>query len=167
MADFINVAESGEFVRVEINDGTVGANLTYANVDTAIADTVNTMVVPSLQEITINATPGIFRWKQLDTLSEKVVTTASTNNIESTFVLDPVTFFDGKGTTAGIFDIVNDKTLVSFRMYWQGHATSGDKYIQGQAYLSALAPTVSPDSPVWTSPVTLEVVGDFETGATP
>ena len=95
MADFINVAESGEFVRVEINDGTVGANLTYANVDTAIADTVNTMIVPSLQEITINATPGIFRWKQLDTLSEKVVTTASTNNIESTFVLDPITFFDG------------------------------------------------------------------------
>ena len=71
----------------------------------------------------------------------------------------------GFGTTAGIFDIVNDKTLVSFRMYWQGHETSGDKYIQGQGYLSALAPTVSPDSPVWTSPVTIEVVGDFDTGS--
>lgn len=155
MADFINVAESGEFVQVDIN-----ASGTFANAATAMADTGNVMTVPSLQEITVNATPGIFRWKQLDTLSEKVVTTASTNNIESTFVLDPVSFFDGTGSTAGIFDIVNNKTLCYFRMYWQG-TTSGDRYIEGSGYLSALAPTVSPDSPVWTSPVTIEVVGDF------
>jgi hypothetical protein len=159
MADFINVAESGEFVQVDIN-----ASGTFANADTAMADTGNVMTVPSLQEITVNATPGIFRWKQLDTLSEKVVTTASTNNIESTFVLDPVTFFDGTGSTSGIFDIVNNKTLCYFRMYWQG-TTSGDKYIEGSGYLSALAPTVSPDSPVWTSPVTIEVVGDFTSGS--
>ena len=155
MADFINVAESGEFVQVDIN-----ASGIFANADAAMADTSNVMTVPSLQEITVNATPGIFRWKQLDTLSEKVVTTASTNNIESTFVLDPVTFFDGAGSTDGIFDIVNNKTLCYFRMYWQG-TTSGDRYIEGSGYLSALAPTVSPDSPVWTSPVTIEVVGDF------
>jgi hypothetical protein len=159
MADFINVAESGEFVQVDIN-----ASGVFANATLAMADTANVMTVPSLQEITVNATPGIFRWKQLDVLSEKVVTTASTNNIESTFVLDPVTFFDGTGDTDGIFDIVNNKTLCYFRMYWQG-TSSSDRYIEGSGYLSALAPTVSPDSPVWTSPVTIEVVGDFTSGS--
>lgn len=159
MADFINVAESGEFVQVDIN-----ASGIFANAALAMANSGNVMTVPSLQEITVNATPGIFRWKQLDILSEKVVTTASTNNIESTFVLDPVSFFTGTGSTPGIFDIVNNKTLCYFRMYWQG-TTSGDRYIEGSGYLSALAPTVSPDSPVWTSPVTIEVVGDFSSGS--
>lgn len=80
-------------------------------------------------------------------------------------VLDDTAFFTGAGNTSGIFSITNDKTEVYFRMYWQGTST-GDRYVQGQGYLSALAPTVSPDSPVWTSPITIEIVGDLDIDGT-
>ena len=155
---YINVAESGAFVQLDLNNSG-----TFANAAVALADSGNVYSVPALQEVTVNATPGIFRWKQLDTLSEKAVTTASTNSIECTLVLDDSIFFDAQGSSSGIFDTVSNKTLTYFRLYWSG-STSGDKYIEGEGYLSALAPTVSPDSPVWTSPVTIEVVGDFTTG---
>lgn len=156
---YIGVNSEAEFVQLDIN-----GSGTFANAATAMADTSNVMTVPSMQEVTVNATPGIFRWKQLDSLSEKAVTTSSTNSIALTVVLDDTTFFTGTGSTAGILDLTNDKTLVYFRLYWQG-ATSGDRYIEGSAYLAGLAPTVTPDSPVWTSPITLEVIGDYVTGS--
>ena len=153
---YINVAEGeDQFVQLDIN-----ASGTFADADTAMADSANVMTVPSLQEVTVNATPGLFRWKQLDSLSEQVVTTPSTNSIALTLVLDDTTFFTGTGGTAGIFDITRNKTLCYFRLYWSG-SDSGDRYVEGSGYLSALAPTVNPDSPVWTSPITIEVVGDF------
>lgn len=155
---YINVAESGQFVQLDINNS--GA---FANAATAMADTSNVYSVPALQEVTVNATPGIFRWKQLDSLSEYAITTSSTNSVECTLVLDDSTFFSAQGSSTGIFDTVNNKTLTYFRLYWSG-TTSGDRYVEGSGYLSALAPTVSPDSPVWTSPITIEVVGDFVTG---
>lgn len=155
---FINVATTGDFVRLDIN-----ASASFANASVAMDDTANVLTVPALQEVTVNATPGLFRWKQLDDTSEFVVTTPSTNSLGLTMVLDPVTFFDGKGSTDGIFDITNDKALVYFRMFWSGSST-GDRYIEGSGYLSALAPTVNPDSPVWTSPVTIEVVGSYTSG---
>ena len=161
MADFIAVNSTQNFVRLDINANPAGyanANLAFAN-----ASVADVMSVPSLQEVTVNATPGTFNWQQLDELSEKVVTTPSTNSISVTLVLDPVTFFTGKGNTDGIFDIVNSKTETFFRLYWAG-ATSTDKYIQGRGYLSALAPTVSPGSPVWTTPLEILVNGSYETG---
>jgi hypothetical protein len=124
------------------------------------------MSVPALQEVTVNATPGTFNWQQLDSLSELVVTTPSTNSVSVTLVLDPTTFFTGKGNTDGIFDIVNSKIETYFRLYWAGDS-SGDRYIQGKGYLSALAPTVSPGSPVWTTPLEILVNGDYETGTVP
>lgn len=158
---YINTATSGEFVELRIN----GAADFSSNVSNAFVagQSANVVSVPGLQEMTVNATPGIFRWKALDSLSEYAVTTASTNSLGMTIVLDPTTFYTGAGNTSGIFALVNNKTLVSFRMFWQG-TTSGDRYIQGVGYLSGLAATVNPDSPVWTSPLTVEVVGDFGTG---
>ena len=158
---YINAIEgAAEFVHLYINsDGITAAS----DLDTVFTTLTDSMEVPALQEVTVNATPGLFRWKQLDSLSEFVVTTPSTNSINTTLVLDPTTFFVGDGTTDGIFDLTNNKTLIAFRFYWQGNS-AGDKYVQGLAYLSGLAPTVSPDSPVFTAPVTLEVVGNFTPG---
>ena len=157
---FINTAVSGEFAQIDI---VIEAD--EADFDTAAtaATGANLVTVPALQEITLNATPGIFRWKQLDSLSEYAITTSSTNSIAATMVLDDVVFFTATGTTPGLFDIINDKQQVWFRLYFQGN-TTGDRYVEGKAYLSGLAPTVSPDSPVWTSPVTLEIVGDLTQG---
>lgn len=158
---YINTAASGEFVELRLN-GSADFSANVANAFVS-AQSANVLTVPGLQDMTVNATPGIFRWKQLDSLSEYAVTTASTNSLNTTIVLDPTSFHTGAGNTSGIFALVSNKTLVSFRMYWQG-TLSGDKYIQGTGYLSGLAATVNPDSPVWTSPLTIEVIGDFTAG---
>ena len=157
---YIAVNSTGNFVALKINaDG-----IDYAgNVNAAMAATANVMTVPSLQEVTLNASPGTFRWQQLDSASEKVVTTPSTNSVAVTLVLDDTTFFSNVGATPALVDIVNNKTEVYFRLGWQG-LSSGDRYIQGKGYLTALAPTVSPGSPVWTTPITIEVDGDFTRG---
>jgi hypothetical protein len=159
---YINVAETGQFVTLKINADGVDYS---SNVDVAFdgAGAANVVTVPALTEITLNATPGLFRWKQLDSLSEYVVTTASTNSLAATVVLDSTTFFTGANSTAGIFATTNNKTPTYFRMYWQGTTTS-DKYVQGVGYLAGLAPVVTPDSPVWTSPLTIEVSGAFAEG---
>ena len=159
---YIGVNATADFVTLKLNNSADFSSNISAAFDDA-GETTNTLTVPSMQEITVNATPGIFRWKQLDALSEKAVTTASTNNIELTVVLDDTSFFSNTGSSYGILDSVNNKTKTAFRLYWAGN-DSGDRYIQGEGYLSALAPTVSPDSPVWTSPLTLEIIGDFTTG---
>ena len=158
---YIGVNATEDFVTLKLNNS---ADWTgdVANAFVSGED-ANTYDVLSMQEITVNATPGIFRWKQLDSLSEQAITTASTNNIELTVVLDDTIFFSNTGSSYGILDSVNNKAKTAFRLYWAGES-SGDKYIEGIAYLSALAPTVTPDSPVWTSPLTLEIVGDFSTG---
>lgn len=156
---YIPVNSTAEFVRLEIvADGT-----DYSGNVAAAFDTLNVLTVPALQDVTVNATPGTFRWKQLDSLSEKVVTIPSTNSVSVTMVLDDTAFFTGANSTPGIFEITNDKTETYFRLYWQGNS-SGDKYIEGYGYLEALAPTVNPDAPVWTSPLTIAVTGDYITG---
>lgn len=158
---YIAVNSTGNFVALQINaDGAEYANVSNAFISPANA---NVMTIPALQEVTVNASPGTFRWQQLDTASEKVVTTPATNSVAVTLVLDDTTFFSNVGATPALIDIVNNKRLVYFRMGWQGLST-GDKYVQGSGYLTALAPTVSPGSPVWTTPITIEVDGDFTRG---
>lgn len=157
---FIAVNSASEFIRLEINGSARFATVAAAFDTTEAA---NLLVVPAMQDITVNATPGTFRWKQLDSLSEFVITTPSTNSLSATIVLDPETFFEGNGATDGIFDLTNGKELVYFRLFWQGNS-SGDRYIQGSGYLTSLAPTLNSDAPVWTSPFTIEVTGDFEQG---
>ena len=156
---YIAVNTTAEFVKLDIN-----ASGTFANAALAMADTANVLTVPALQDITVNATPGTFEWQQLDALSSYIVTTPSTNSLSTNMVLDDTAFFTGAGTgTAGIFDITNDKTLVYFRMYWQGSVT-GDRYIEGEGYLSSLAPTVSATAPVWVAPIDILVVGNYTSG---
>lgn len=155
---YIAVNSAGDFVRLDIN-----ASGSFATANAAMAQTANVMTVPALQDVTVNATPGLFRWKQLDALSEYVVTTPSTNSVALTIVLDDTTFFTGANSTPGLFTITNNKVLTYFRLYWKG-SDSGDRYVEGQGYLTALAPTVTPDAPVWTTPLTIEVVGDYVTG---
>jgi len=38
---------------------------------------------------------------------------------------------------------------------------STGKTISGKGYITGLAPTVSADSPVWVSPITITVTGDY------
>ena len=122
-----------------------------------------------LQDVTINNANGSFRWKQLDKSGESVITTVSTNSLSGNFVLDPTLFFGTTGATttavtAGLFGLSNSRTQVAFMIAPSGAAAGAtpDNYlIMGTGFVSSLAPKVSADSPVWVSPVTIEVNGDY------
>jgi len=137
---------------------TTGAITTVAN---------DAIVVPGLQDITLNNANGAFRWKQLDQAGENVITTNASNSLSGNFVLDPTAFFGAvTGTGAGkdgIFKLSNDRVQVAFLMAPEG-VTDGKKLFMGTGFISALAPKVSADSPVFVSPITVEVNGDYTLG---
>lgn len=155
---YINVSGTGDFATLHISTATISG--TTASTSTGILD------VKGLQNITLNNGNGVFRWKQLDSTSEYAIAIAATNQVSLNVVLDPDAYFgttsaDAQSATAkGLFNLSNNKTLVYFRLYYQGTGT-GDKYVSGSGYLTGLSPSVSPDSPVWTSPITIDVAGDF------
>ena len=158
MANFINVSVANEFAVLHISTASITTATTSADV----------VAVPAMQNITLNNGNGVYRWKQLDSTSEKAISIAATNQISLNIVLDPDTFFgDGSGDVSvqdkGLFKLSNDKTPVYFRLYWNG-TSSGDRFVSGQAYFTGLSPSVSADQPLWVSPLTLDVVGEYSSG---
>lgn len=156
MADAINVSAGSQALLALSN---------VAGLSSVAADS-NALIVPQMQDITVNNTTGVFRWKQLDSTAEKAVTTPATNQITLNVVVDEDTFFGGGANaensvvTDGLFGASKNKTKVYFAIGFEG-ADSGDEILTGAGYISGLAPTVNMDAPVWVTPVTIEVDGDF------
>lgn len=123
--------------------------------------------VPALQDITINNANDVFTWTQLDTGSKLQIATTATNSLAMNLVLDQDSFFGvtTSGEVAkskGIFGLSKDKQIVEFTLYMGDESDGGNgKTISGSGYVTGLAPTVSADSPVWVSPITLTVTGDY------
>lgn len=131
----------------------------------------NVLTTPQMQDITINNSTGVFRFKTLDSTAESAVTTPATNQISLNIVVDETSFFgdaalsaNGAVVETGLFGVSSSKTKVAFRAYFSDPDTSGSKYLEGEGFISGLSPTVNMDSPVWISPVTIEVDGDFTEG---
>lgn len=127
------------------------------------------LVVPSMQDITINNSTGVFRWKTLDSTAENAATTPATNQLSLNVVVDTTAFF-GTGSAGdddvkekGLFSVSKEKVKVYFRAYFNG-TDSSSKFLSGEGYISGLAPTVNPDAPLWVTPVTIEVDGDYTVG---
>lgn len=162
---YINAATSGNFVRLLITT-TISGSLDQADFITSGVPSAGVLDVPALQDINLTNAPATFRWRQLDSLSENVVTTVSTNTVAGNLVLDPATFFGTTGpagTTAaalGLFNLANNKTLIYFMICMNG-TSSTDRAFLGQGYITNLAPSVSADSPVFVSSFTIEVDGNF------
>ena len=124
--------------------------------------------VPALEDVTINNANDVFTWTQLDSGSKKQIATTATNSLAMNLVLDQTAFFGNASATAGsadklgIFGMSKDKTDVTFSLF-MGNTSAGTagKTITGTGYITGLAPTVSADSPVWISPVTITVDGDY------
>jgi hypothetical protein len=124
--------------------------------------------IPALQDITINNANDVFTWTQLDSGSKLQVATTATNSLSGNIVLDQTIFFGtapGAADTVaeyGIFGLSKDKVKVDFELYL-GDTSGGTtgKTISGSGYVTGLSPTVSADSPVWVSPFTITVTGDF------
>tara|TARA_R100001460_G_scaffold48097_1_gene85990 strand:- start:173 stop:658 length:486 start_codon:yes stop_codon:yes gene_type:complete len=159
MPAVINVSSGNEAVLV-LGDAAANAN---------IAAPSNGLTVPQMQDITINNSTGIFRFKTLDNTAESAVTTPATNQISLNAVVDATSFF-GSGASSidtvvadGLFGASKAKTRVFFNVAFDG-SDSGSKYFSGSGFISGLAPAVNMDSPVWITPVTIEVDGDFTEG---
>ena len=136
---------------------------------TLVSDTVaGDLVLPALTDITVNNSNDVYTWTQLDQGSKLQVATTATNSLAMNLVLDKTTFFGnaagstGAATTLGVFGLSKEKTLVDFTLY-MGDTSSGGTgpTITGSGYVTGLAPTVSADSPVWVSPITITVTGDY------
>jgi len=131
------------------------------------------LTVPSLQDITVNAANDVFTWTQLDQTAKLQVATTATNSLSSNLVLDQETFFGtdpsvgsnlASATAAelGVFGLSTFKALCDFELYLGDESDgSAGKTISGVGYVTGLAPTVSADAPVWVSPVTITVSGEY------
>lgn len=145
--------------------GSAQATLTVYHTS-KVADATG-LALPALQDVTVNNANDVFTWTQLDSGSKQQIATTATNSVSMNIVLDQTVFF-GSGspsTTAasqGIFGLSKNKIKVVFELYL-GDTDSGGtgKTISGSGYITGLAPTVSADSPVWVSPVTITVTGDY------
>ena len=132
-----------------------------------VSGDTNALAIPALQDITINNANDVFTWTQLDSGSKFNIPTTASNSIDMNLVVDQTVFF-GSGSGAdvavnkGLFGLSKDKQLISFSLY-MGDTSSGSagKTISGTGYVVGLAPTVSADSPVWITPVSITVVGDY------
>ena len=145
---------------------------TISNVD-ANTFTANTALdVTCLQDVTITNSTGIFSWTDFCSIDTNKVTTPADNEITTNLVIDDIGFFGNANATpntSATFNGVNglsiNKIPVSFKLILNGDATSnGAFYYQGLGYVSSLAPTVSPEAPVWVTPLTIAVDGQFTTG---
>lgn len=124
------------------------------------------LAIPALQDVTLNAANDVFTWTQLDSASKKQVATTATNSLSMNIVLDETSFFGtGSGSTAaakGIFGLSGEKTIIEFELgFGDNDDGSATKVISGKGYITGLAPTVSADSPVWVTPITITVTGDY------
>lgn len=126
------------------------------------------LAVPAMQDITVNNANDVFTWTQLDSGSKLQVATTATNSLSMNIVLDQEVFFGNASATTGsapklgIFGLSKDKSLVTFTLYMGDESDGGTgKTLSGSGYVTGLAPTVSADAPVWVSPVTITVTGDF------
>lgn len=131
------------------------------------------LTVPGLQDITVNAANDVFTWSQLDATAKQQVATTSTNSLGMNLVVDDATFF---GTTLnagqtdtvalqGLMGLSRNKTKIKFSLKMVENSSS-DRYLSGVGYITGLAPTVSADSPVWVTPITITVSGEYAVAAT-
>jgi hypothetical protein len=149
----------------------VTLSLDVASSESDITQGVGALAIPALQDMTINAANDVFTWSQLDSTAKKQIATTSTNSISMNLVVDTATFFGTTvaasitGTIAeqGLFGCSRNKTLINFIIRVENSTT--DTFIKGVGYITGLAPTVTADSPVWVSPVTITVSGEYTVAA--
>lgn len=129
--------------------------------------TLNTaMTVPALQDMTVNNANDIFTWTQLDAGSKFQIPTTATNSLSGNLVVSQIEYF-GDGVAdgvqdIGIFGLSKDKIKVAFSLFLGKTDTGGTgKTLTGDGYITGLSWTASADAPVWVSPFTITVIGDY------
>jgi len=138
-----------------------------SNTALAVPGNAGGLVVPFVQDSTINATPGTVRYSTLNSPSSSAFTTVNENSISLNVLVDETVMFgDGSGNVntvidKGLFETSIDKTEINFSVSVTGTGTTGDIYIAGSGFIGGLAPTASVDGAVWLSPMEIIVNGEL------
>lgn len=158
----------GTSSQIVLSIDTTSASTVTGTPPTAIALGVAAITVPALQDITINAANDVFTWSQLDSTAKQQIATTSTNSVSMNIVLDDATFFGTtlnaaqSGTVAeqGLLGLSRNKTPICFTIKMRENAST-DRVLKGQGFITGLAPTVTADAPVWVTPITITVTGEY------
>lgn len=140
------------------------AVLTLGNTEAlSLPGATNGMVIPLLQDITVNASPNTVRYSTLDNDASSAFTTVNENEISCNMLIDEETFFGlasagGLNLTkdTGLFDTSKNKTETFFTVAFEG-TDSTDYYIKGKGFLGGISASASIDAAVWISPLTITV----------
>jgi hypothetical protein len=132
----------------------------------------NTLSVTCLQDITITNSTGIYSYTDFCSGDMNKLTTPADNEISVNMVIEDDVFFgvgvSGSAANLGISQLSIDKVPLQFKLVMNGgNATANAYYYAGQGFISSLAPTASPDAPVWITPMTLAVDGSMTTEKNP
>jgi hypothetical protein len=102
------------------------------------------------------------------------LTTPADNEISVNMVIDGTVYFGtdqvspATSTEYGVAGLSNNKVQVQWKLVLNGgNSTANAYYYAGQGYVASLAPTVSPDAPVWVTPMTLAVNGSMVAATNP
>ena len=134
----------------------------------------NALSVTCLQDITITNSTGIYSYTDFCSTDMNKITTPADNEVSTNLVIDSVGFFGNSGATAnsstfyGVAGLSENKINIQWKLVMNGgNATANAYFYAGQGYISSLAPTVSPDAPVWITPMTIAVDGTMLSSQNP
>ena len=124
------------------------------------------LTIPFIQDITITNSTGVYAYTTFSDVDTRKLSTPADNEISTNIVIDDVAYFGNASATAntaanlGISSISVNKVLVTFEIYWAGQtAGATDRVTTGTGFITNLAPTTSPEAPVWVTPLTIAVDG--------
>lgn len=130
------------------------------------------LTVPCLQDITINASTGVYSYTAFCSADTLKLTTPGDNAIETNIIIDDEAFFGDVAADAdtapalGVFGLSQNKVEIEFTLYWAGKTDDDDYITVGSGFISSLAPTVSPEAPIWITPMSIAVNGSMTTSKT-
>ena len=146
-----------------IKIGLAGANLANAAV---------TLTIPFVQDLTITNSTGVYSYTTFSDVDMRKLSTPADNEASTNVVVDNLAYFGNSAATAnsapflGIASLSTNKDNLDFEIYWNGTAANAYFY-SGSGFITSLAPTTSPDAPVWVTPLTIAVDGAFTVAQVP
>jgi hypothetical protein len=148
---------------------------TTANIANGIfANTANALSVTCLQDVTLTNSTGVFSWTDFCSTDINKVSTPADNEVATNIVIDDQVYFGNSSATAGsakflgVGGLSQTKTQIQWKLVWDSSNVSGNAtnayYTSGVGFISSLAPTVSPEAPVWVTPMSIAVNGQMYNG---
>jgi hypothetical protein len=148
---------------------------TTANIANGIfANTANALSVSCLQDVTLTNSTGVFSWTDFCSTDINKVSTPADNEVSTNIVIDDEVYFGNSSASAGsannlgVAGLSQTKTQIQWKLVWDNSSANGNVsnayYTSGVGFISSLAPTVSPEAPVWVTPMSIAVNGQMYNG---